>query len=91
LHRTASACFGNPKRAIVVYQLFWDKKTKSKLASFIELLKKSKDAIKPKPNLSYFVHTIEADLLFHGRKEDVFQQMKNGKAYAFGVEQFMSL
>ena len=87
LHRTASACYGNPKNAVVIFQLFWDTETQHRLDSFIEELKNYMQLVQPRTNLRYVVHTIETHLGDNFAAENVFQEMKTNKVSKLGREE----
>lgn len=95
LHRTASACCENNGRAVVLYQIFYDTSTDSKLDKFIKELESARSIIKPKENLHFVINKIKVDKIHEEvkekdfKKEEVFQFMKRGKAYYFGKSEFI--
>ncbi len=87
LHRTASACYENPKEAYVIYQLFWDISTKKRVNDFIDELKEYKEIIKPNENLKYLIHKVEVKHIGRSDKENIFQDIKFKTIYEFGMEE----
>lgn len=63
LHRTASACFGNPNQADVLYQLFNIKSENSskRHSKYVEEIQNMVKWINPKDKLRFWVHEIECE------------------------------
>ena len=84
-HRTASAC-KDSKRAIIVYQVFYDDETKKYLAGYIEKLQNYIRVLNPKENLKFYLWEIEAVQKVFKKKDtdNPFLIMKNRNVYEFG-------
>ncbi len=84
-HRTASAC-KDTKRAIVVYQVFYDDETKEYLVAYIEKLQNYIKVLNPKENLNFYLWKIEAIQKVFKKKDtdNPFLIMKNRNVYEFG-------
>jgi hypothetical protein len=82
LHRTASACKGT-KKAIVIYQLFYDKETYESLELFKQRIAKYVAMINPTQDLNFYVWEIET-ALNEGIESNIFKRMKD--VYTFGKE-----
>lgn len=92
LHRTASACYEIPQRAYVAYQVFYNVKTQSRMHEFIDILRRSVDALQPKQNLHFALNTIEiTGQVRSASKEDVLQFMKEKDVYSFGASDWQWL
>ncbi len=63
LHRSASACYENHANAYVIYQIFYDDSTVDGMNSFIQLLQKSVQVLKPNNKLKFYVQKIKTKLL----------------------------
>ena len=83
-HRTASAC-KDTKRAIVVYQVFYDDETKEYLAAYIEKLQNYINVLNPKENLIFYLWEIEAiqDVFKKKENDNPFLIMKSRTIYEF--------
>ena len=95
LHRTASSCF-ETKNAVVIYQVFYDVQTKSKLQGFKDTLVNAIQLIKPKSQLKFYLHAVEliSTPTYSTNKEEldsIFQEIKTKKLYKFGSEHFTEL
>ena len=85
VHRTASACHENPKTAYVVYQIFYDSSSQSKMKQFIDNLRQSVRVLSPKQNLRFAVNTIETAWEELTVSEDkVLQELKQRNICTFG-------
>jgi hypothetical protein len=83
-HRTASAC-KDAKKAIVVYQLFYDNETKNKLEKYKNKLSEYMDILNPNDELSFYIWEIEAiQKLKYIKNNDPFFAMKAHNVYEFG-------
>jgi hypothetical protein len=84
-HRTASAC-KDTTRAIVVYQVFYDDKTKDYLAAYIEKLQNYIKVLNPNDNLNFYLWEIEALQKVVQKKDtdNPFLIMKKREVYSFG-------
>ena len=91
LHRSASACYENNGNAVVLYQLFYDKETFSKLEDFISLLESSKKLINPNNRLRYLIHKIEIKNISSVDESDVFEMIKTKAIYKFGKKHIIQL
>ncbi len=56
LHRTASACYNNQKKAFTIYQIFYDNSTQNTMIDFIGMIKRYVKLIKPNENLKFSIH-----------------------------------
>ena len=90
LHRTASACFGNPLKAIVLYQIFWDSESKN-TTSFIEELKNAIRIIRPNPKLNFYIEKIEVKSIDKIDKEEAFERMKEKDVFEFGEPEWIKV
>jgi hypothetical protein len=91
LHRTASACFGKPESAYVIFQLFWDSKTEKHLGTFTKKIQRAVDIVKPNDRLKYFIHLIEIKDIRDTDMNDVFQIIKSREVYVFGREEIRNI
>ncbi len=82
-HRTASAC-SETKSAIVIYQLFYDNKTKGELDVYKNKLYKYVRLINPKESLNFYIWEVEVKqqvLKLSKPQNNPFIEMKNQKIY----------
>ena len=92
LHRTASACFKNNDKAVVVYQLFYKSEDKDKLNKFIEEFKKWKSYFAPNKNLEFYIQTIETyKNETKVKKDEVFQVLKEFDIFNFKEIEWMKI
>ncbi len=93
-HRTASAC-NESEKAIVVYQLFYEKEAESDLNKYIEKLKEYVELINPSSNLNFYVWEIETCLIANNdsfkKNSNHFVEMKSRNIYEFGMTKFIKL
>ena len=90
LHRTASACYENYGIAVVVYQVFWDAKSKN-LHAFEEELKKSIRAMNCGSNLRYFFQMVTVEDIADVKIDVVFEEMKGNPVYKLGKREWKAL
>ena len=90
LHRTASACFENPKKAIVLYQIFWDSESQ-KIDTFLDELKDSVRIINPRENLEYYVEKVEVKSIEFQDKDLAFQKLKEEDIFNFGKIEWIKI
>lgn len=91
LHRTASAC-KNCTEAIVIYQLFYDDRTKDYLPSYKNSLEEYSEYINPNNKLSFFIWEIEADQKYKNEMiNSPFIKMKSANIYNFKDENFSKI
>ncbi|MDR1182453.1 MAG: hypothetical protein LBL13_10800 [Bacteroidales bacterium] len=86
LHRTASACNG-AKKAVVIYQLFYDEKTCKGLELFKQKIRQYVDIINPTSDLEFYIWEIETGLI--GKETNgynPFEKMKTENLFVFGKE-----
>lgn len=82
-HRTASACY-RTERAIVVYQLFYDKETYKSFKVFKDKLKEYVITINPNEKLDFFIWEVEViQKLQDNKGTDPFSLMKFQNVYEF--------
>jgi hypothetical protein len=90
LHRTASACYENTGKAIVVYQVFYDEETKPALDDYRERLLQWMRKIAPSERLGFYTWEIETFLQVNNdieTEENPFLQMRNKTdVYTFGKD-----
>jgi len=89
-HRTASACH-NIKNACVVYQVFYDDKTKKYVDDYIEELKRYVKLINPNQGLKYIVWKVETKQLIDDKEKYPFELMKTQEVYGFGEGELLVL
>lgn len=90
LHRSASACFNSAnKTKVLLYQIFYDKKTKGALAAFEENLSKwAKELTLKEKNVKFVIAEIEimeeSPALISKEKGKLFIKMIDSPQYIFG-------
>lgn len=83
-HRLACSCDKSPSTAVLLYQIFYDNQTESKLKDSLDLLEAAKKIIDPKNNLIIKIQTIKCKLLPQKNpNKDYFMNMKGNDIYNF--------
>lgn len=96
LHRTASACYENDNKAIVLYEVFYDSETKSHVDRFIQIIKDSVNELSPKENLAFYLQTIKIENLIQYTTDQevldsIFYRIKEKNLYTFGKFKFIRI
>lgn len=88
-HRTASACAGSEKAA-VVYLLFYEKENEEAMTAYTNRLKAMVEVINPKRTLSFHVWQVEVTSI-REVEDTAFTAMKKEPVYRFGAERLVKL
>lgn len=90
-HRTASACL-DTKRAVIVYQIFYENGTELDLQRYIDNLKSYVERLNPNDNLSFYIWEIETILKIKPDDiKDPFIEMKSRNVYEFGINRIRKM
>jgi len=82
LHRTASACYENNGTAYVIYQLFYDDETKSKMEKYVSKITDAVKLIQPSEKLKFYIGRIKVRLKDRNiEKESILQELKIRSVY----------
>jgi hypothetical protein len=84
LHRTASACFETKGQATVIYQLFYNERTKDNLSTYKDGLANYVRLLDPKDNLKFYIWEIEVTNILPTTSP--FEIMQKEAVYTFGKE-----
>lgn len=89
LHRAASACFGNPKNPVLIYQLFYDDSNKNKMEEFVKDLETWGKELEFTDKIKFFVIKVkitnvdDVERKYSYAYSDLFTILKYQDVYEF--------